>query len=593
MKDKNDDLNGTRLSLREAAEEQLKNAEAGSAPPCPDEASRLQQEVRVYHVELEMQNEELRRIQLELEHSRRRYKDLYHHAPEGYIVLDFAGIIVEANATFVGMVGREDVRGTAVAEYLIPEDQPIFRARLRSFLKRPADKKIEVRIGCGELSPRHVVLASALRQSDAAGEHHVLEEVFVTVTDVSELARVREELQRSRQFTLSILDSLTSHVCVINSHGEIISVNQAWRRFAEANPPVHGRAAEKTNYFSVCEVAQGKDASSAAAFASGIRAVLDGRKDHFSMEYPCHSPQEKRWFVGSVTRLSGPFSGHAVIAHENITERKLVEQERLDLHEQVSKLAKAESLSRMAGSVAHSFNNTLSVVVGNLEMALDELKNGENAVERIRGALKGAWQAAQTSGMMLTYLGFGLNNSSGLNEGIDLGTACRDIVAGLLPKRPAGLEIVSDFPSPGPFVRIDRDHVRQVLANLMENAWEAIGDGRGRIELSIDIVESVVIELNRHFPVDWQPKTGRYAQLTVSDNGCGIEEDILDNLFDPFFTTRFAGRGMGLPVVLGILRAYDGGVTITSRPGSGSSVRVFLPLVEEEIASARDNTTTC
>lgn len=585
MSEENNDVHGFIRFLREKAEERLNTPEPSRISANPQRASRrLRHELQVHQVELELQNEELRRIQAELEKSRRRYMDLYHHAPEGYIVLNAAGIIVEANATFAGMVGQGRIQGAVFAEFLVPEDQPVFRARLRTFFRRPADKKIDVRIATGGPRPRHVSLAAALMQKADEGEQAVQDELFVTVTDVSELVMVQEELQRSQQFTLSILDSLTAHVCVLNSRGEIIAVNEAWRRFAAANPPVNANVSEKANYFSVCEVADGEESSYARSFAAGIRAVLEGRQDSFSLEYPCHSPDEERWFVGRVTRLAGFLRGHAVVAHENITERKRMERERLALRDQVSQLAKAESLSNMAGAVAHSFNNSLSVVIGNLEMALDDMLKGRSAVKSVELALRGGWRAAEISGLMLTYLGHGMEQ----RESLDLCRVCGGIVEDLLESKPKGLVIDTSFPSPGPAVEIHRDQIRQILANLVENAWEAMENKPGRINIAIDTVEASAMNGGRRFPLDWQPGERRYARLVVEDSGCGIAGEDLDRIFDPFFTTRFAGRGMGLAVVLGILRAHDGCVTVASRPGGGTIFQVYLPVEDAEAAAAGD-----
>ena len=251
-----------------------------------------------------------------------------------------------------------------------------------------------------------------------------------------------------------------------------------------------------------------------------------------------------------------------------------MEQERLALRDQVNQLAKAESLSRMAGAVAHNFNNTLSVVVGNLEMALEDLQQGRNAVKSLELALRGAWRAAKTSGLMLTYLGLGMER----RERLDLCQTCSGIVADLLANKPKGLTVGVVFPPPGPTVEIDREQVRQILTNLVENAWEAMSGEHGRIDIAIETVEAAAIDTIHRFPLDWQPKESRYARLTVQDDGCGIAGEDLDRIFDPFFTNRFSGRGMGLPVVLGILRAHDGCVTVASRPGKGTTFRVYLPL---------------
>jgi signal transduction histidine kinase len=133
-----------------------------------------------------------------------------------------------------------------------------------------------------------------------------------------------EEAQRSRELQQT-LDSLSAHIAILDDSGEIIAVNGMWRAFAAANGGDPGRVSEGSNYLRVCESATGSNAEEAAAFAEGIREVLSGRRASFEMEYPCHSPTERRWFIGRVTPYFCNEESWAVVAHENITERKLAE----------------------------------------------------------------------------------------------------------------------------------------------------------------------------------------------------------------------------------------------------------------------------
>jgi signal transduction histidine kinase len=138
-----------------------------------------------------------------------------------------------------------------------------------------------------------------------------------------EQAAREEQTQRSRELQQT-LDSLSAHIAILDESGEIIAVNEAWRTFARANGSDPERVSEGVNYLEVCE--PGPASEQGVAFAEGIRAVLSGRLEDFEMEYPCHSPTERRWFIGRVTRFSGVERPWAVVAHENITERKLAEQ---------------------------------------------------------------------------------------------------------------------------------------------------------------------------------------------------------------------------------------------------------------------------
>src|ERR687898_3567499 len=126
-----------------------------------------------------------------------------------------------------------------------------------------------------------------------------------------------EEAQRSQELQQT-LDSLSAHIAILDESGEIIAVNGMWRTFAEANGSDPGRVSEGANYLRACESATGLYAEEAAAFAEGIRDVLAGRRATFEMEYPCHSPTERRWFMGRVTPYFCDEKPWAVVAHENV-----------------------------------------------------------------------------------------------------------------------------------------------------------------------------------------------------------------------------------------------------------------------------------
>ena len=144
------------------------------------------------------------------------------------------------------------------------------------------------------------------------------------MTGIPDDRYTEEQLRESETFARSALDSLSAHIAILDESGVIIFVNKTWRDFAASNDAV-GNVAEGANYLRVCDSAVGKQSEDAAAFAEGIRSVLSGRREEFALEYPCHSPTEQRWFVGRVTQFPADGSPRAVIAHENITERRQAE----------------------------------------------------------------------------------------------------------------------------------------------------------------------------------------------------------------------------------------------------------------------------
>jgi len=256
----------------------------------------------------------------------------------------------------------------------------------------------------------------------------------------------------------------------------------------------------------------------------------------------------------------------------DITGRRQAEAERARLEARNRQLEKAESLGRMAGAIAHQFNNHLQSVMGNLD-ALAEAGQGADPSGRLLRARQAAESAAEVSRMMLAYLG----QTSSEQEPRFLAELCRSSLPDFEAGLPDGVVLEADFPSPGPVISANADQIQRVLGSLIVNAWEAMGEAGGRIRVSLGTVPAGAIPGLHRFPLDWRPQATGYAFLEVADPGCGIAEADLDRLFDPFFSTKFTGRGLGLSVVLGMVQAHGGAVTVASLPGQGSTFRVHFP----------------
>ena len=254
----------------------------------------------------------------------------------------------------------------------------------------------------------------------------------------------------------------------------------------------------------------------------------------------------------------------------DITEQKVIEA-------QFQQFQKTESLARMAGAIAHHFNNQLSVVIGNLELFLIDLPSDTKNRENLLRSMMAAQKATAVSRQMLIYLG----QTPGKHKPIDLSRACRQNLPLFQTVIPKGIIVNVDFPDSGPIIRADEGQINQVLGNLITNAWESISNNQGTIGLAIRTVDQVFA--TKRFPIDWQPKHIPHACLEVSDTGYGITGMDIEKLFDPFFTTKFTGRGMGLAVVMGIVKAHGGCITVDSESGYGSTFRIYLPISMEKI----------
>jgi PAS domain S-box-containing protein len=151
--------------------------------------------------------------------------------------------------------------------------------------------------------------------------------VISSINDITDQKRAQQVLNDSKVFAQSTIDALSQHLCVLDETGTIISVNKAWKDFADSNPPIPNHYCIGDNYLKICKEAKGEYSSEAIPFAKGLRSVINGEKDFFTMEYPCNTPGgETRWFSAYVTRFGGENSVRILVVHNNITLKKQAEE---------------------------------------------------------------------------------------------------------------------------------------------------------------------------------------------------------------------------------------------------------------------------
>jgi signal transduction histidine kinase len=397
--------------------------------------------------------------------------------------------------------------------------------------------------------------------------------LFGISRDITDRKLAEEELRRSEEFVKNVLDTLQENICVLDITGTIVMVNRKWREFADANPPAPENYGVGANYLAVCTAAIDDNYEDPSLFTEGIRAVCSGEHISYEQEYPCHSPTEQRWFRLRATRFVGSDPALVVISHENITER-------IDWERQRMQIEKAQSLNLMGDAIGHHCNNQLYAVIHNLELVLNVLPLGSDESERLIDAMKASHRAADVSGQMLTYLG----QAPVKLELQDLSETCHKGLLMLQAFIPKNVSMEPAIPFPGPTIRANMSQMHQIFTSLVTNAWESISDNKGTITISVKTVSAADISLSHRFPINWRTEENLYACLEVADTGSGITNADIDKVFDPFFTTKFIGRGLDLPVVLGVVSAHGGGLTVESEVGKGSIFRVFLP-VSAEVAS--------
>jgi PAS domain S-box-containing protein len=245
---------------------------------------------------------------------------------------------------------------------------------------------------------------------------------------------------------------------------------------------------------------------------------------------------------------------------------------RRQAEERLRQAQKLESLGLLAGGVAHDFNNLLVGVVGNASLALEMLPPHHPVAELLEGVLKSGEKAAHLTRQMLAYSGKGRFHLEALN----LSEIVPEMIGLVRPSMSKKIVVELDLAPDLPPVEADRGQIQQVFMNLAMNASEAIGAREGTVSIRT-AVESVDDSWQQCHPsTGLEP--GQYVRLEVSDTGCGMDDQTKARVFDPFFSTKFTGRGLGLAAVAGIVRGHKGAILVDGATGRGSTFAVLLPV---------------
>ncbi|MBE2251957.1 MAG: response regulator [Myxococcus sp.] len=282
---------------------------------------------------------------------------------------------------------------------------------------------------------------------------------------------------------------------------------------------------------------------------------------------------QEAWLEGTFVRTTvGPHAGMLQAILRDTTEKR-----RLDAR--VQQAQKRETLGQLAGGIAHDLNNILTGVLGSATLAEEALRRGQSAAEPLADIRLAAQRAGELSSSMLAYAGEGNAQRVPLSLA-DLVVEMKPLLASALPKN---VELQVTTPE-GPLAVVgDENQLRQVIMNLIINAADASRQTGGAVEVSAGVraVEDAPRDGVQVFGDG--PTTGRVAFVLVEDRGTGMSPQLVTRIFDPFFSTKARGRGLGLAAALGILGRHGGCVRVKSEPGRGTSMEVWLPLTDQPL----------
>lgn len=316
-------------------------------------------------------------------------------------------------------------------------------------------------------------------------------------------------------------------------------------------------------------------------------AIAETRETGVPYEVELELPQKEgtsRWLWSRGELLPGPDGTKLGLwgTAQDITERKAAEAERLKLEAQLARAQRLESVGRLAGSVAHDFNNMLTVILGHVDQAL----SNAGPEDRARFDLKEIRLAADRSAELTRQLLAFARNQPASPSVIDLNQAVSGIATMLTRLIGENITLTWRHDEDLGAVKLDPSHVGQILTNLCVNARDAMPDG-GTI-----VIETANVSLDEEYcSQNSECVPGDYVQLAVTDSGSGMDAPTLAQVFEPFFTTKELGQGtgLGLATVYGIARQNHGFTTAYSEPGVGTTIRVYLPRHDSTPGAARPN----
>ena len=265
---------------------------------------------------------------------------------------------------------------------------------------------------------------------------------------------------------------------------------------------------------------------------------------------------------------------------QDVTEIRKTSQRQRELEVQLRQAQKMEAVGTLAGGIAHDFNNILGAILGNAELLQFEHPTNERGGEYVQQILKASLRARDLVAQILTFS----RPQDQQREAVCLQALIRETIGLLRSTLPARIKITTRFEAHPVYIHADSGQLHQVLMNLCANAWHAMGDQPGLLEISEGelMANQPVLVAHGYLP------PGPYATLTVRDTGQGIQSRHLERIFDPFFTTKPTGQGtgLGLAVVHGIVKNHGGGISLESQVGIGTTFRLYFPLIEAPISDS-------
>ena len=484
--------------------------------------------------------------------SERRFRALIENSSDGVLLLNADGTILLAGPPILGYQNQEWV-GRKGFDLIHPDDRPPVLAQFSDIITRPGDavtSHYRARNRVGSWRWIEAVTKNLIEDPD-------VQAIVVNYRDITGRKRTEEDLRQQAQ----LLDLAHDAIMAIRLDGTI----EFWNRGAEQ---MYGWSRDEA----IGKISHALLRTEFPEPLGDLEAKLE-KQGHWEGQLVHTTRASSRLTMMSRWALrrdaSGQPSGFLEI-DTDITERKRFEAEMLQTQ-------KLESLGVLAGGVAHDFNNLLTGILGNASLALDRLPDRNPVYSMLNEIVRAGQRAADLTRQLLAYAGKGRF----ITHALDLSEVVREISVLIQASIPKNVQLRLELAQDLPAVEADPGQFQQVIMNLVINGAEAIAPGQAGTVLVTTAVQHIdYAHADTHFAAG-QIGPGDYVRLEVQDTGVGMDAATQLKIFDPFFSTKFSGRGLGLSAVLGIVRGHKGALRLYSRPGKGSTFQILFPAVSK------------
>jgi PAS domain S-box-containing protein len=530
---------------------------------------RMRLQIKGQFQKLESNYTKLKSTQEALKKSEAHYRSLFNNLSIGLYRTTPEGIVLDANPTLVRMFGYPD-RETFLSRraeelYVTTEDREVFKQTVGS---QPCGSYYECEMRRYDGTTLWVENQSTACR-DSNGQVLYYEG---SLKDITERKRSEEALRNSEARFRTAFENASVGMTLVDLQGIYFEVNWALAGMIGYSPAeMIGRP--------VADFTHPDDLGLRSQFLSDL---LEGRISSGEQERRfIHQNGSTVWTLvwASLHRDQSGRPLYFISLVQDLTARKKADEERTRLESQLLQAQKMEAIGSLAGGIAHDFNNILSAIIGYSELSI--LMDGA-PVDYLQEVLKAANRAKDLIKQILSFS----RQTDEERMPVQVGMVVKEVVKFLRASIPTTIDLNCHLDEKAGSVLANSVELHQILMNLCTNAVHAIGGRAGAIEISVQRVEIRGAQKNAY--PDLEP--GAYVELAVKDSGQGIRPEIMERIFDPYFTTKEkgVGTGLGLAVVHGIVKKSNGTIRVESHPDRGSTFYIYLPQIELSASTRPD-----